>query len=98
MKIKNNHVLWTVYFNSIFTRNEGRRLSNRECVPDPKLNEIEEACSMSGLNVIQTKQAFYPRMPLKNTGYVLIEKTGEKNKVMKIIGKNVRKIRGRKKL
>jgi len=95
---KENFVIWTVYFNQDLSRKRGRKLAKRECVQNPRLEELAFAAKRLGFKIVSSKKARYPPCWwLKDNGYVMIEKV-EKNKldIIREIAKEIRRMRGGK--
>ncbi len=67
-------VLYPEYFNSKYTRAEGRKVSRKLAKKSPTVDEIEKAARSLGFNPIVEKDKSYPRFWHKKRGRVLIEK------------------------
>lgn len=95
MRYKDIYVIWTVYFNSKLSKNLGRRVSINEAIPKPTLNELKNACTRLGFEIVNIKRARYPRVWWMDAGYVMI-KRGDlgKREILRLIAKELRKIRG----
>ena len=98
MKNKEYLVIWNIYFDSDVSREKGRKLSKREAVTKPSLEEIANALKILNYKIINIKKAKYPSMWWRDDdGYILIEKKG-KNKlsIIREIAKEIRRMRGGK--
>jgi len=84
-------IVWPVYFDSVKTRSEGRRVSKNLGVPSPKAFEVKEASEKTGLASELVPDMCYPKTPWLKTGMVLVKKKGSKNQaIMSIAGQLVR--------
>ncbi len=90
-------ILWLDYFNSSFSRAEGRRVPLDHSVKDPRLDELSEAARRLGYTA-EAEQAKFPRRMSVPSGYVSIEKRKElkKEKVIEEISKALSSVRGEK--
>ncbi|PCN50570.1 signal recognition particle [Candidatus Geothermarchaeota archaeon ex4572_27] len=95
MRLKNAHIIWTVYLDSRISRRMGRRLPASECVPGPTLDELRRACERLGLEIVEAKEARYPRVWWLGGGYVAVRKGGEgKRSLLRLVAREVRRLRG----
>ena len=95
MRYKDIYVIWTVYFNSKLPRSSGRRLPLTESVINPTLEELINACKRLRLNIIEYKDASYPRVWWLKSGYVIVKKGDvNKRKLIRLIAKEIRRMRG----
>jgi len=84
-------IVWPVYFDSVKTRSEGRRVSKNLGVPSPKAIEVKEASEKTGLAIELVPDMSYPKTPWLKTGMVLVKKKGSKNQaIMSIAGQLLR--------
>jgi signal recognition particle subunit SRP19 len=90
-------VLWIDYFNSTYSRENGRRVPQNKSVKDPTLEELVEAARRLGYNP-EIVAAKYPSRMLIPSGYVSIEKrSGEKKpKIITEVAKVLSNVRGEK--
>ena len=97
MKDYKRLVLWLDYFNSSFSRREGRRVALDHSVKDPKLEELAEAAKRLGYSP-EPEQARFPTRMSIPSGYVSIEKKKEvrKEKVIEDVSKVLSSVRGEK--
>jgi signal recognition particle subunit SRP19 len=85
--------VWPVYFDSLKTRSEGRRVSKNLGVPSPKAPEVKEASEKAGLASELVPDVSYPKTPWLKTGMVLIKKKGSKNQAIVSIAGQLLKMR-----
>jgi signal recognition particle subunit SRP19 len=90
-------VLWVDYFNSTYSREDGRRVPQNKSVKDPTLEELGEAARRLGYNPEIVAAKYPPRMMIPS-GYVSVEKkSGEKKpKVISEVAKVLSNVRGEK--
>lgn len=93
MRKQNKIFLWSVYFDSTKTRNEGRRVSKKLSVPSPKLEELELAAKKIGLQPKTVFDAAHPSTSYRKSGLLVLPKTESKGKIMKKIGKELSNLR-----
>lgn len=95
MKDYKRLVIWLDYFNSAFSRSEGRRVALDHSVKDPKLDELAEAARRLGYSP-EPEQAKFPTRMNIPSGYVSVEKTKEakKEKIIEEISKALSSVRG----
>jgi signal recognition particle subunit SRP19 len=97
MKDYDRLVIWIDYFNSGFSREEGRKVPLNMAVRNPTLNELEEAAKKAGYKP-ETKEAAYPRRMQINSGYISIERNKPKIQVIKELASRLSMIRGEQRL
>jgi len=88
-------ILWLDYFNSKFTREEGRRVPLNLAVSSPTLDELIESVRKLGFDLEPVK-ARYPKRSFIESGYVSINKVKGKNIVIKEVSKTLGAVRGMK--
>jgi signal recognition particle subunit SRP19 len=88
-------VLWIDYFNSTYSREQGRRTPVSKSVKDPTLDELAESARRLGYKPVQVVAKFPSRMMIPS-GFVSVEKkTGEKkSKVISDFSKMMSTVRG----
>ena len=94
MRKQNKIVLWSVYFDSSKTRNEGRRVPKKLAVSSPKLEELQRAAKKLGLQSEAVFDAVYPSAPSRKTGLLMLPKTESKGNILKKIAKELSSLRG----
>jgi len=90
-------ILWLDYFNSNFSRREGRRLPLSQCVKNPKLEELVKAAERLGYKV-EAFKAKHPKRNYLDSGYIMIEKKKRKGEILRDIAIMLTKVRGEEKL
>lgn len=93
MRKQNKILLWSVYFDSNKTRNEGRRVPKKLAVSSPKLEELQIAAKKLGLKSEAVFDSAHPSSPMRKTGLLLIPKTESKGKTLKNIAKALSSLR-----
>jgi signal recognition particle subunit SRP19 len=90
-------VLWIDYFNSTYSRGNGRRIPQNKSVKDPTLEELGEAARRLGYDP-EIVIAKYPSRMMIPSGYISIQKrSGEKKpKVISEVAKVLSNVRGEK--
>ena len=88
-------VVWPVYIDSTASRGEGRKISLRDAVRKPRVEEIVEAAKRLGLNP-EVEEARYPRSWWENTRRVIVDKMGSKSATLKALATELRKLREEK--
>ena len=84
--------LWPAYFDASYTWGEGRRIPKSLASRSPKVEEIEKAAQILGLNPILEPGAAYSKYPWRRTGVVLVDKKGSKTQVLREIAKKLREL------
>ena len=82
--------IWPVYFDIRYSRKEGRRVSRKNAIRDPKIEDIEKATMKLGLKPILKSGAAYSKHPWRKTGVVLVDKKGSKTEVIRMISQELR--------
>lgn len=82
MRQQDRIIVWPIYFDSVKTKSEGRRVSKNLGVPSPKALEVKEASEKIGLTSELVHDMCYPKTPWLKTGMVLVKKKGSKNQAI----------------
>ena len=96
MKDYEHIVIWLDYFNKTLSRKKGRRLAKEKCIFDPSLNELIESAKAAGLEPTATDdQVRFPKRSFVRSGYIILEKTLPKTKILdkiseKMVAKRVK--------
>jgi signal recognition particle subunit SRP19 len=93
MRQQDKIIVWPVYFDSVKTRSEGRRVSKNMGVPSPKALEVREASEKIGLGSELIPDVGYPKTPWLKNGMVLVKKKGSKNQMIMLIAEQLLKMR-----
>jgi len=88
-------VLWPVNIDAAASRGEGRKIPAREAVRRPRVEEIVEAAERLGLNPV-VEDARYPRRWWEQRQRIIVDKKGSKLETLKMIAREVKKIREEK--
>jgi len=87
-------VIWPIYFDSTVSRNDGRRVTRRNAVKSPTLDEIDAAAKMLGLDPVIEQTKAYPAAWWEKCGRVLIKKIDTpKSSILREIASRIREIR-----
>ncbi len=86
--------VWPVYLDSSEPRSRGRRLSLREAVRKPRVEEIVEAAEELGLNP-EVVEASYPRKWWEEHRAIMIDKMGSKTETLRLLASRIREKRAR---
>ena len=84
--------LWPAYFDASYTWGEGRRIPKSLASRSPKVEELEKAAQILGLNPILEPGAAYSKYPWRRTGVLLVDKKGSKTQVLREIAKKLREL------
>ena len=83
MKDYDHIVIWLDYFNKTLSRQKGRRLAKDKCIFDPSLNELIELAKAAGFKPTETNdQVRFPKRSFVRSGYIILEKTLPKTKIL----------------
>jgi len=93
MRQQEKIVIWPVYFDSMRTRNDGRRVPKNLAVPSPKITEVKEAAEKLGLSHELVADVGYPKTPWLRTGMILVKKKGSKGQAVANIAKELLRMR-----
>ena len=93
MRKQDKAIVWPAYFDSKRTRQTGRRVPKSIAVHSPKISDIITAVSKIGFQYEVNLEVSYPKKPWLKTGFLLVEKTGSKEKLISEIGKELFRIR-----
>ena len=90
MKDYEHIVVWLDYFNKTISRQKGRRLAKDKCIIDPSLNELIESAKAAGLEPTATDdQVRFPKRSFVRSGYIILEKTLPKTKILNKISEKM---------
>lgn len=81
--------MWSNYFDSTKTRNDGRRVPRNLAVSSPKIEELQRAAKRLGLQPEVNLDAAHPSCPWRKTGFIVLPKTESKTETMKKIAKEL---------
>jgi signal recognition particle subunit SRP19 len=87
MRKQNKIILWSTYFDSTKSWNEGRRVPKKLAVSSPKLQELQRAAQKAGIQSEAVPDVAHPATPWKDCGQLIVPKTEPKGKIVKKIAK-----------
>ena len=93
MRKQEKAIVWPTYFDQTKTRKEGRRVSRNLSVPNPNIDEIQEAAQKLGLKTEVEVDAGFPKTPWQKTGMIKVEKKMAKEQIVDNIAKRLVKAR-----
>lgn len=82
---EDKYVIWPIYFDKSISRLNGRKISKKQAVDKPSLDEIKKAAKSLGLNPEIEENASYPGRFWKKEGRVLVDKKHSKAKILRQI-------------
>jgi len=85
-------VIYPSYIDSRKSRSEGRRISVRDAVSNPSVDEIVKAGQRLGLNPSIEEKA-YPRLH-RSGGRIIVDKKMRKTDILRSVAREIRKMRG----
>ena len=97
MKDYDRLVIWIDYFNSGFSRKDGRRVPLNIAVRNPSLQELEEAAKRAGYKP-EPNEASHPKRMQLSSGYVSIERNKPKIQAIKELASRLSMIHGEQRL
>lgn len=95
MRKQNKTLIWPAYFDIARTRKMGRRISKNIAIKSPKIKDLIDVVSKLGLECELNPETKYPKKPWRTTGSLLIEKKYSKEELMRIMAKELVKLRDR---
>jgi signal recognition particle subunit SRP19 len=84
-KGEEKYVVWPVYFDKSVSRIAGRKVSKKDAVEKPSIENILKAAKSLSLNPVLEKEAMHPSKNWKKEGRVLIDKKDSKSKLLRKI-------------
>ncbi len=85
-------VLWPVYIDSTKPRGKGRKISKRDAIPRPRIEEIVEAAEILGLQpIVEDKN--YPRLWWEQEKRVVVLKKYPRQELLRRIARKIKEIR-----
>ena len=93
MRKQDKAIIWPAYFDQTKTRKKGRRVTRNLSVPNPKIEELQEAARKLGLKHEIIADSGYPKAPWQKTGMLMVEKKAPKEQMIKNIAKQLVKAR-----
>lgn len=93
MRQQEKILVWPAYFDLTKTRKDGRRVAKSMSIPSPRVLELKEAADRVGLANELVADAGYPKTPWMKTGMLKVKKKGSKEQTVKMIAKELVKMR-----
>jgi signal recognition particle subunit SRP19 len=93
MRKQDKAIIWPAYFDQTKTRKNGRRVTKNQAVPNPNIDELQEAARRLGLKPEVAVDLGYPKTPWQKTGMLKVEKKAPKEQIIKNIAKQLLKAR-----
>jgi len=84
-KGEDKYVVWPIYFDKSVSRLSGRKISKKNAVDKPNIEDIIKAAKSLGLNPVLEKESAYPSKHWKKEGRILVDKKDSKSKILKQI-------------
>ena len=88
-KDEDKYVVWPIYFDKSVSRLNGRKVSKKNAVEKPTMENIAKAAKSLSLNPVLEKEASHPSHHWKKEGRVLVDKKGSKSKLLVQIAKRL---------
>ena len=79
---EDKYVVWPIYFDKSVSKLGGRKVSKKQAVEKPSIEDISKAAKSLGLNPVLEKDCAHPSRYWKNEGRVLIDKKDSKSKLL----------------
>lgn len=92
MRRRDEIVLWPVYFDSMKTRSEGRKVPKKLSRPSPNLGVLEKAVANLGFSYKVITDVTYPRFSWKKSGLILVKKTKPKNRIISEVAQEISRL------
>ena len=86
---EDKYVVWPIYFDKSVSRLSGRKVSKKNAVDKPNLEDIAKAAKSLGLNPVLEKEYAYPSKHWKKDGRLLVDKKDKKSKILKQIANRI---------
>jgi len=82
---EDKYVVWPIYFDISVSRLSGRKVSKKQAVEKPNIEDIAKAAKSLKLNPIIEKDCHHPSQNWRKEGRVLIDKKDLKSKLLRQI-------------
>jgi len=93
MRDRGKLVIWPAYIDLTKSRSNGRIISKKSSVKEPKLKEIEKAAAMLGLDPEVEADKAYPKSWWEVSGRVMVDNKGPKTVIAKQIAGAIKEMR-----
>jgi signal recognition particle subunit SRP19 len=84
------YVIWPIYFDNKISRLNGRKVSKKDAVEKPSLEDINKAAKSLGLNPEIQEDVSYPGRFWKKEGRILVDKKQSKGKILRNIASKLK--------
>lgn len=85
--------IWPVYLDSTRTVKQGRKISKKDGVRNPSLNEIRRACYKLHLKPLVDKDKTYPGLWYEHTGRVAVDTDMKKLVLLREVAAKIKEYR-----
>ncbi len=82
--------IWPHYFDCTVSRFSGRKIPKTLCIDRPSIDIILDVCKKLNLKCQYIKDKKHPKHWFKYTGLILIDYSGRKSELIKLIAKNIK--------
>ena len=82
---ENKYVVWPIYFDKSISRSSGRKVSLKNAIEKPSIDNIAKAAKALNLNPIIENNSNHPSRNWKKDGRILIDKKDKKPKLLRQI-------------
>ncbi len=96
MKDHQHYIVWLDYFNSSFTRSEGRRIALDKAIKNPSQADLIEAAQRLGYEA-EVTTARHPKRSDIQSHYISIERRSSKSNLINELARNLAIVRGESK-
>jgi len=79
---EDKYVIWPIYFDRSVSRLSGRKVSKKNAVEKPNIEDIFKAAKSLGLNPVLEKNVAHPSRTWKKEGRILVDKKDSKSKLL----------------
>ena len=86
---EDKYVIYPIYFDKSVSRLNGRRISKKNAVDKPSIENISKAAKSLGLNPVLEKEKSHSSRHWKKDGRLLIDKKDSKSKLLNQISKRL---------
>lgn len=83
----NKFVIYPIYFDKSVSKFSGRKVSLKNAVEKPNIEDISKAAKSLGLNPVLEKESAHPLHQWRKEGRILVDKKNSKSKILVSISK-----------
>ncbi len=84
---ENKFVIYPIYFDKTVSRFSGRKVSLKNAIEKPNIEDIVKAAKSLGLNPVLEKESAHSSYPWRKEGRILVDKKNSKSKILVSISK-----------